>query len=168
MCVGWEKFLGKSWVRVNTIRRKTGYKKTKISRAKAEDLDFHETSLSNNSTECNPSLSLEALPGEKRWTVGTHPLLLRILMRIPFMESPFHLQNKNQFKHSFPALSSSIHLSPCHLIPLTTVPICAQSPPHQKKCVLFPLSGEIYVSNLDPFSLPKLSGSIVVVCFSFI
>lgn len=101
MCIGWEKFLGKSWERVNTIRRKTGYKKTKISRAKAEDLDFHETSLSNNSTECNPSLSLASLPGEKRWTVETHPLLLRILMRIPFIESPFHLQNKNQFKHSF-------------------------------------------------------------------
>lgn len=93
MCIGWEKFLWKSWERVNTIRRKIGYNKMKISRAKTEDLNFHETSLFNNSIECNPNQSLEAFPGEKRWTVETHPLLLRILMRITFIESRKFLQH---------------------------------------------------------------------------
>lgn len=47
-------------------QEKDRYNKMKIGRAKAEDLDFHENFLSNNSIECNPNLSLAALPGEKR------------------------------------------------------------------------------------------------------
>lgn len=126
--------------------------------------DLHGTLLINNSTESEPVLPLQALPGYKKWPVqASAPPLLEVLTWITLIDSrsfyctrfPFHPTNAPQFQPSllalFPFILSHQHL----LISSILIPIF-----HWSILKIYWPYKEIHVFPIEPSFLPNFSESV--------